>query len=255
MLEPSGLKRRPSMLKKHHLIMLLLILLVGCATQKPTNNDPFESYNRKMYTFNVVLDQLYLKPTATIYSKTPSPLQKGVSNFASNIKTLNSLANQILQLNPKGAVHDLGRFAINSTIGIVGLFDPATAMGLKNKRQDFGQTLARWGYHHSAYFMIPLLGPATVRDAIGRGVDMTYLSASDYLIKDKLWRNRYTALNAINQRARVLPMDKTIAAAFDPYVFVRNAYLQRRTKAISKTLGKDTYNTSSNPASDNTNNH
>ena len=238
------------MLKKHHLSILLLTLLVSCTTQQPTNNDPFEGYNRKMYTFNLVLDQLYIKPTAIIYSKTPGPLQKGVSNFASNIKTLNSSANHILQLNLKGAMHNLGRFAINSTIGIAGLFDPATAMGLTTQKQDFGQTLARWGYHHSAYFVIPLLGPATVRDAIGRGIDMKYLSASDYLITDKKWRNRYGLINAMNQRAKFLPLDKTIAEAFDPYIFVRNAYLQRRHKAIARTIGKDTHTTGNKPSPD-----
>lgn len=224
--------------KRHLLTLLLSMLLMACASVTKDNPDPYEAYNRKMYGFNTVVDHLYIRPVAVLYSKSPGPVQKGVNNFLSNIKTLNSAANNLLQLKPKGIANDLGRFVINTTIGIAGLFDPATGMGLDPDRQDFGQTLARWGYRDSAYFVIPLLGPSTVRDMIGTGMDWTYLSASDYLIHSRRWRRTYDAVNFIDARTRALPLDKAIRQAFDPYVMVRNAYLQRRRVDIAKTTGK-----------------
>lgn len=216
----------------------LLLLSTACAHQGVRDpDDPLEGFNRKAFAFNQVVDHMVFMPIAKLYSHTPRPIQKGVDHFVGNIQTLNSFANSVLQFRPRHAVHDFWRFVINTTFGIGGLLDPATHIGIPNDHQDFGQTLARWGFRKSPYLVIPIIGPSTVRDGMGFAVDHTYLSAINVLTDNKNLRIQYQILRAVNHRSKLLPAGKAIAEAFDPYIFVRNAYLQKRRKQIDGALG------------------
>lgn len=215
----------------------LTFFLFGCAA-KPGDVDPYEGYNRKMFAFNGAVDQLYVRPIATLYSKSPDLIQAGVNNFIDNFQSLNSTANFILQIKLKRALHNLVRFALNTTIGVGGLFDPATKLGLGPDKTDFGLTLAEWGYHQSNYFILPLFGPSTVRDGLGFVVDQSVLSPAQQLIQDRDLRHEYLALRMINARALLIPAVNAREKALDPYVFERNAYMQRRKRSVERTLGE-----------------
>jgi phospholipid-binding lipoprotein MlaA len=215
-------------------------ILSGCATT--SHAEPLEGYNRGMTQFHDTIDALYIKPIAFFYGKTPSFVQTGVRHFIGNIQTLNDMANHFLQLNMEATLHDFWRFAINTTVGIGGLFDPARRMGLPRQRTDFGMTLARYGYRKSSYFVLPLLGPSTVRDSLGTLVDNSLLSSSEFLLDEgkinnrRTWERRYLTLQIINVRTQLLPVDELKAQALDPYLFVKNAYMQRRQHMMQKML-------------------
>lgn len=215
----------------------LSLCLFGCAS-KPGDVDPYEGYNRKMFAFNGAVDQLYVRPIATLYSKSPDLIQAGVNNFIDNFQSLNSTANFILQMKLKRALHNLVRFALNTTIGVGGLFDPASQLGFGPDKTDFGLTLAEWGYHQSNYFVLPLFGPSTVRDGLGFVVDQSVLSPAQQFIQDRDLRHDYLTLRMINARALLIPAFNAREKALDPYIFERNAYMQRRKRAVEKTLGE-----------------
>ncbi|MDQ2639548.1 MAG: VacJ family lipoprotein [Pseudomonadota bacterium] len=213
------------------LVLLCAGLLPACASLPPGERDPrdpFERFNRSMYRVNDALDRGVARPAAKAYVKvTPAPVRTGVSNFFRNLNSTTVIANNLLQLKPKGFFTETARLVVNTTIGIGGLFDPATQLGLPSGDEDFGQTLGRWGVKSGPYIVLPALGPSSVRDTVGLVGDQ-FTDPKYYLI-DKFWINAsLTVLSLVDTRAGLLGTDEVLASSFDPYVFMRNAYLQRR---------------------------
>lgn len=211
-------------------ILVFACLNLGCVTAHRPNSvsDPLETYNRTVYGFNTAIDKVILRPVAKAYAfLVPSPVAQGIGNFFSNLSQITTVANDILQANTRYIVRDTGRFAINSTVGILGIFDVASRAGLEKHTEDFGLTLAKWGVKDSPYFVIPLLGPSTIRDAVSLPIDYYALSAWPY-IKPSGTRSALYTLQGIHQRKLLLAADKLVDEAFDSYVFVRSAYLQKR---------------------------
>lgn len=200
-----------------------------------TIKDPYENFNRSIFTFNDTLDTYFLVPVSKFYNKImPKPLNRGIYNAFSNFNNFPTISNDLLQGNFYQATSDSWRFFVNSTAGAGGLFDVARHMGLEPNTEDFGLTLARWGYTDSSYLVIPFLGPSTVRDAAGLPVDFFLFSPYNY-IQDS--RTRYTleALNIVSKRAQLLQYQNLYnQIALDRYTFVRNAYLQQRANAIDR---------------------
>jgi len=209
----------------------------------PVVDDPLQSYNRSMYKINDALDKAIAKPIARAYNAVmPEPLYGMVNNFYVNVDTVPTVGNDFLQANFYQMTADLWRIAINTTIGIGGLFDVASHMGLQKNYNDFGLTLARWGWTNSSYFVIPILGPSTLRDAGGRFV--SYQMSVYPWIKGFWWRWGLYTGSLLNQRAQLLKYEGVLnQASLDPYVFMRDAYLQRRAYQISQVNNsKNPYN-------------
>jgi phospholipid-binding lipoprotein MlaA len=187
--------------------------------------DTFEGINRNMFYLNERLDQYALRPVAVVYTNVmPNPLERGIGNFFSNLDEITNVVNDLLQGKFKQAGHDGGRFLINSTIGVAGLFDVAERAGIsKSDGEDFGQTLAVWGVGEGPYLMLPLVGPSTLRDAPSKFIDSLTnpLSYSD----DVSGRNSTRALDLLTKRVSLLAIDQI--ATGDLYLFVRDVYLQR----------------------------
>ena len=207
-----------------------LLLLLGCAALPPGKRnprDPWERMNRATYRFNDKFDRAIAQPVARGYRKaTPHFVQTGVSNFFDNLEYPIVMVNDLLQGQFKPFLSDTGRLLLNTTVGIGGLMDPATAMGLDKNDRDFGQTLGKWGVQSGPYLMLPIFGPSTVRDAPAKVVDH-YSTPRAYLL------NTYADLGvsvvgAVDKRAGLLDTDAVIDSAYDPYAFLRNAWLQRR---------------------------
>jgi phospholipid-binding lipoprotein MlaA len=211
-----------------------LLVASGCATTSGTPNpkDPWEGYNRPMYEFNDTVDKAVLKPISQGYQKvTPDFVQQGVSNFFENLQDLGTGLNNLLQGKLTEGAGDLGRLVVNSTIGILGLWDVATPMGLEKHHEDFGQTLGWWGVPPGPYFIIPLLGPSTLRDAPARYVDPSF--AYNRGIDDVAARNSLFGLDVVRTRANLLKAEKVLdEAALDRYSFTRDAWLQRRRNMV-----------------------
>jgi len=200
----------------------------------PAQADPYEGFNRAMFTFNDKLDTYLLKPVATFYNKImPKPLNQGIHNVFFNIDTLTTIADDLLQANFYQATNDIWRFGINTTIGIGGLFDVAQRMKLEPYTNDFGLTMVTWGYKDSNYLVLPFFGPNTVRDGlIGLPVDYFALSLYPY-IEPARTRYEIYILGVIDRRAQLLKFQEVLEeASLDKYVFVRSAYLQRRAYQI-----------------------
>jgi len=191
--------------------------------------DPYERFNRSVFCFNKLADKVIIKPVAYVYLKyLPEIFQLGIGNFFDNIREANNVANDLLQAKFAYAAHDLSRFVVNSTIGLMGFFDPALSLGLESRKEDFGQTLYHWGYKQSAYLMLPFLGPATVRDGVGMGVDFFALSLWAWM---EFQSSKYIlmSIDYVDLRSRILIKEPVMdILAVDEYVFIRNAYLQRR---------------------------
>jgi phospholipid-binding lipoprotein MlaA len=186
-----------------------------------------------MYSFNDTLDRYVMKPVAKGYRAVlPSPVRKGVSNFFSNLREPAVMINSALQGKFSQAASDLGRFMINTTFGIYGLFDVATAIGIERHNEDFGQTLGTWGVGEGPYLVLPLLGPSNIRDGVGLYAD-NELYPPNHLDSSST-RTKLYILEGIDIRARLLDAGDILdqAAGEDPYVFVREAYRQRRRSLI-----------------------
>lgn len=213
---------------KYFLFTLLIICLAGCAKSVSHPHDPYEKYNRAMFGFNRTFDKNVTKPISYIYFRyLPNPMQEGIGNFFDNLRDIQNVANDLLQLKFSYASRDASRFFINSTIGIFGFFDVAGALGLEPRKEDFGQTLYYWGYKESAYFMLPFLGPSTIRDAGGLLVDYYALSVWPWIDQDV--RIPLLLVDIIDLRARALRNETVLdILAVDEYVFLRDAYFQRR---------------------------
>lgn len=210
-------------------------LLSGCSSL--SNKDPFEGVNRGVYKFNDVADKAVIKPIAGAYKAvTPTPVRSGVSNFFSNLGTLVTAVNNLLQFKFSQATTDLGRFAINSTFGIAGLVDVASMDGVEKHDEDFGQTLGYWGMGSGPYIVLPFLGPSSARDTTGFLVDTFVFDPITY-IDEPAVRNSMRGVKYLDKRAQLLPASDLLDdAALDPYAFMRDAYFQRRASQIQDGL-------------------
>ncbi len=210
-----------------------LSMLGACATGPDANpQDPFEPFNRGVHEFNEVLDVALVKPVATLYVRTaPDPVRTGVSNFFGNLGDLWSFVNATLQLRPREAAENILRFNVNTVFGLGGLLDIASEMGIERTRVDFGQTLGRWGVPAGPYLVLPFLGPSTVRDAAGRGIETRgdLVMGIDHIPT----RNSLYGLRLVDTRANLLRATTMLeGAALDKYSFTRDFYLQRRQNQI-----------------------
>lgn len=215
------------------LVLGASIALGGCATGPDRDpRDPLEPFNRAAYSFNELLDRAILKPLAGGYNYiTPAPVNKGVTNFFNNLRDLRSAVNNLLQFKIGRAFSDVGRVAVNSTIGILGLMDVASNMNLPRYDEDFGQTLGVWGLGTGPYIVLPFLGPTTGRDGVGLVVDW-YADPVTY-IEDDTVRLSLRGLDIVDTRADLLSASRVVdQAALDPYAFIRDAYLQRRENLV-----------------------
>lgn len=205
--------------------------------EEPTVSDPLEPFNRGMFWFNDKLYFYLLKPVARVYRVVPEPARNSVSRAFSNLGTPVRFLNATLQFKFKEAGTELGRFVVNSTVGVLGLFDPARKMGLKKQEEDFGQTMGHYGAGHGFYLVLPVFGPSSLRDGFGRVADTFAdpISSPYYL---KLKQVEQVGLKAYDQ-VNGLSLDKETYEgikrdALDPYLFVRNAYLQHRAAKVEE---------------------
>lgn len=219
-------------------LMLIATTLSGCAVVMSPNagkdpRDPYERYNRSMFSFNQELDKKVLKPVATAYTDyTPDFLQTVIGNFFSNIGDVWTAANNFLQGKPRDGTTDAMRVVFNSTIGLAGLLDIATPAGLPKHEEDFGQTLGVWGVQSGPYVVLPFFGSSTMRDSTAKPIDW----AGDPLsyVDNIRARNSGRAIRIVDDRASLLGASKLMeGAALDPYEFMRDAYLQRRASRIN----------------------
>jgi len=195
-------------------------------------NDPWEGWNRKVHRFNNALDRAIIRPVARGYVRAvPRPVRTGVSNVFSNLGQPVSALNALLQGKPKRAGQSLARFALNLTLGVGGLFDPASDANLPRGNEDFGQTLAVWGWKQSRYLELPFLGPRTVRDSFGLGGDIA--ASPMRQIDDQPVRYGLAGLSLVSARAQLLSIDSLREGAVDDYILLRDAWMQRRHYLIS----------------------
>ena len=214
------------------------LLLAGCASLPPGERDPrdpYESFNRSMFSFNEGFDDLIARPVASAYRDyIPQLVRTGIGNFFSNLGDLMTGVNNLLQGKPVEAMNDWGRFAFNTTFGLLGILDVVSDAdnGMEKHDEDFGQTFGRWGMGNGPYLVLPFLGPSTLRDGAGLvldfGLDPMGSLVDDQRIENTLWAVRY-----VNARARLLTATSLVEqAALDKYVFQRDAYLQRRRSLV-----------------------
>lgn len=224
------------MLKRLTLVLSILsfMLLSGCATVNGDPRDPIEGLNRAIYKFNDGADRVVFKPLAKGYQAvTPSPVDKGVTNFFGNLEDVVTTINNFLQFKFNRGGSDAARVLVNSTIGLLGLFDVASNMGLEKHDEDFGQTLGYWGVGAGPYLVLPILGPSTLRDATGRFVDTSVFDPI-YYIDHIPTRNSLIGVNVIDKRADLLGASRILEeAALDRYNFVKESYFQQREDAIN----------------------
>ena len=211
-------------------IALCALLLAGCASvpeDARSEADPWEPVNRPIYSFNRGFDAVTTKPLAKGYEKVvPKPVRKSVTNFFKNLRTPGSSVNNFLQGKPKRGFTELARFVFNSTIGVGGLFDVATAGGIESNFEDIGQTAAVWGVPSGPYVTIPFLGPSTLRDALLTPLFIwsnPLYHSDNTSVRDKLY-----ILRAIEIRQRLLVLEKQLEESQDPYITLRESYLQNR---------------------------
>jgi phospholipid-binding lipoprotein MlaA len=211
--------------------LALSLLLAGCAGTQNRHtdpvNDPWEGFNRKVHSFNMTLDRYFMRPVAVAYDTVmPEPLQRGVRNFFKNLDYPVTFFNQLLQGKFKEGGISTGRFVLNTTFGLFGFIDVASKAGVPQYDEDLGQTMAVWGYENSRYLVLPLFGPRTVRDTIGRSF-YGYFHPVSWAAREESW---YTpmAIDLVQTRARFLEQDEAILQSYDPYVMVRDTWLQNR---------------------------
>jgi phospholipid-binding lipoprotein MlaA len=210
--------------------LLSVCLLGGCAALPPGTQrdprDPWERMNRTSYHFNDVLDRAIIKPVARTYAKAPQPVRTGLGNFWDNASYPVTITNDLLQGQVRAFFSDITRFVLNSTFGLAGFLDLATRTGMEKNNRDFGQTLGKWGVPAGPYLMVPLLGPYTVRDGLGASTVDTLATPRTYA---PFWIDTgLFVAQEIDLRSRLLYLDPMIQSAYDPYAFVRNAYLRHR---------------------------
>jgi phospholipid-binding lipoprotein MlaA len=215
--------------------IVIAMLAAGCAATpgRTLPDDRWEGFNRGVYKFNDAVDRAALKPVAKGYRKiTPRWVRIGIGNFLGNLEYPATAANQFLQGKPRMGLRDTARFLLNTTLGIGGLFDVATPIGLEANDEDLGQTLAVWGVGSGPYLTLPFFGPSTLRDAPTRVVDffldpLTYMDGVPW---EAIWAER--VLDVVHSRAELLTLDPTLQRTYDPYAFIRDSWLQQREFAI-----------------------
>jgi phospholipid-binding lipoprotein MlaA len=215
------------------LLVLVLFGLQGCATvQNADARDPWEPMNRSVYKFNDVVDNVAIKPLAQAYvTVIPSFVRTGVHNVLGNLSDVWSMANSAMQLKGQATAETFMRINVNTFLGLGGLLDVASEMGLEKRKEDFGQTLGYWGVKPGPYLMLPLLGPSTLRDGLATPLDMQANPSQAFTAETT--RNALTAARVLDVRAGLLQtVDVIKAASLDPYTFVRDAYLQKRNNDI-----------------------
>lgn len=221
-----------TMTKRVLSVLFAASLLSGCATTANNPNDPFEGFNRAMFSVNEGLDYV-IKPVAQGYDTVaPQPVKAGIGNFFGNLWDVLTALNNLLQGKGADGLSDIGRVLVNTTLGIGGVFDVASEFGLEKHSEDFGQTLGKWGVGEGPFFYWPLIGPRTTRDTFGWAVD----SYADpvWNVNDVAWRNSLVGVRFIDMRASLLPTDKIVEeAAFDKYSYIRDAYLQHRRSEVN----------------------
>ncbi len=206
-----------------------LVILSGCAsTEGGSKRDPWEGMNRSIYGFNDALDRAVVRPAAEGYIRiVPEFGRTGVNNFFGNLNDLNTGVNNLLQGKVAQGASDLGRVAVNSVVGIFGLWDVASPMGLEKHNEDFGQTLGWWGVPSGPYLVVPLFGPSTVRDFPARFVDTSY--AVYHQVDNTAVQNSFFVTDLVRSRANLRQSEKVLdEAALDRYSFIRDAWVQRR---------------------------
>jgi len=212
-------------------LAITLVLLSACATTQGDSGgvdyDPLEPMNRKVHSFNMALDKAVLRPLAKGYKTVvPSPLRKGVTNFFSNLTTPRSALNNFLQGKPKQGFNELGRFLFNSTLGLGGLIDIAKAGGMERYDENFAQTLSVWGVPDGPYIVLPLWGPNMASDLFALPVD--YYSDIWTYYDDSSVRSKVWGLRLVDLRHRLLSVDSMLDDSSDPYITVRESYMQNR---------------------------
>ena len=220
------------MLPTRLFLLFVSLALGGCASTHHNPKDPLEPFNRSVYQFNDAVDKAIIKPMAKSYDAVmPPPGKMMVSNFFSNLNDITVTINDLLQFKIVQSVSDGGRVLVNTTVGLFGLVDVASAVGLEKHDEDFGQTLGRWGFGSGPYLVIPFFGPSSVRDGVGLYADIS----ADVLqrIKHVDTRNQLHATNLLSKRASLLDQEKVLdEAALDRYEFIRDAYLLRRQSLV-----------------------
>ena len=205
--------------------------LAACSSQQITpsdpERDPWEAYNRKIHAFNMGIDRYVARPVARGYDHImPDAPQRGVRNFFRNLSEVTTFINQVLQGKFEGSMDTAARFLVNSTVGLAGFFDIASKAGIPRYDEDFGQTLAVWGWKDSRYLVMPFFGPYTLRDFMGRSF-YGYFHPVSYMVRE---HNAYylIVIDLLTLRAELLPFDEQLESATDPYILVRDVYLQNR---------------------------
>lgn len=223
-LTPASVTRLP--------LLLASLVLGGCASTHHNPKDPFEPFNRGVYQFNDAVDKAIVKPAAKGYNAVvPAPGKMMISNFFSNLDDVIVAINDLLQFKVVRAISDSGRIVVNTTVGLFGLADVASHVGLEKHNEDFGQTLGYWGVGSGPYLMIPFFGPSSIRDGTGLYAD----SRAGVLrrVDPVDARNELYGTNLLSKRASLLDQEKVIEeAAIDRYSFIRDGYLQRRRSLI-----------------------
>ena len=220
------------------LAVAAMAMLAGCASTPRDREardayDPFEPLNRQVFAFNQAADRMVLRPIARGYDAvTPRPVKISVANFFDNLTTPIWALNHLLQGEFAESGRQMGRFALNSTGGVLGLFDVASNGGIEKKRAHFDQTFGKWGAPSGPYLMLPFLGPSTVRGGVGIYARFQTDIVWNYLDDNRSLRDKLVAVEIVNTRHRLLPLDRMIEQAPDPYIFVREAFRQRSEFAI-----------------------
>lgn len=219
-------------------LCFIALALVGCASQ--TNKDPLEGMNRGIYKFNDVTDKAVFKPVASAYKAVaPAPIRTGFNNFFSNLGSITSVLNNLLQFKFANAFSEAGRFVINSTFGLAGFIDLAGMDKIPVYKEDFGQTLGHWGVGTGAYLVLPFLGPSNVRDTTGLIFDTATTDPIKYThnIGQVRLHNQLRAAQFLDKRTQLLDASDLVDdASLDPYAFMRDAYLQRRASLVQDGL-------------------
>ncbi|WII93539.1 VacJ family lipoprotein [Kingella negevensis] len=231
---------------------LLLALILGATAPALADNtqDPYERYNRAMFTFNDKADQYMMSPVARGYRKvTPKPVRTAFSNFFNNLRDVNSFGSNVLRGNVKNATYDFMRVAVNTTFGIGGLIDVASAAGMPNNKNTLGDTFATWGWKNSNYLILPLAGPTTVRDGLGNGVHFVYSPTS--IIHDNGARYALTGVKVVNTREQLLDVtDALDGMAVDKYIATREAYVAMRNQQLGITQPENAEDALNDPEAD-----
>jgi len=222
-----------------YLFLLMILGLTSCIHRCPNPNDPLEDFNRPVFKMNMAFDATVLQPPARLYILVvPAPVRAGINNVYVNISMLPTIANDILQLQGKHTINDIGRFILNSTLGLAGIGDVASNLGVPMHHNDFGLTLAHWGNTESPYVVIPFMGPSTLRDCMSLLVDYTFFSPYP-LIADGILFN-VLGLRYIDLRSQMMDNYKVVQESIDPYTMMKDGYLQYRQHLINQNGQMDT---------------